>query len=487
MNRQIRRLGVALMLLFGVLFVQLNRIQVVDAHRYDASPLNNRAIVRDFSRSRGAIISADGAVLAESVDSHDRFRFQRTYPERDLFGSVTGWFSFTLGSSGAERQFNDWLAGQNDILAARSIADLFSDRRHVGDVVLTIRKDLQALARDTLGNREGSAVVLDPRSGAILALYSWPSYDPNLLSTHNTKQAGDAKALYELNPAKPLLANSYQERYFPGSTFKLVTAAAGLDSGKVTVDAPSYPVTDSYTPPLTTRPIRNFGGEVCGGRLFEILKVSCNTSFAQMGVDLGASIMSGTADKFGFNQSVPLDLPNPATSHYPAASAFERDTPKLAQTAFGQNDVQATPLQMALVAAAIANGGEIMKPHVLSEIRDEKGVTLRRFSPSVWRRALSPGAASVLTQAMIGVVQGGTATRMQIAGVTVAAKTGTAQIKEGSNLANAWIVGFAPADHPRVVVAVMVKAQPGLSEATGGRVAAPIGQRLLAKALADVP
>jgi peptidoglycan glycosyltransferase len=285
-------------------------------------------------------------------------------------------------------------------------------------------------------------------------------------------------------PAKPLLANAYQERYFPGSTFKLVTASAGLESGVVTPDNPTYPAEGSFTPPLTTRPIKNFDGKVCGGTLADILRVSCNTAFARMGLDVGGPAMTKTAEAYGFNTDIPLDLPGPiAQGRFPAAAEFVQDLPKLAQSAFGQNDVQASPLLMALVAAAVADNGTIMAPHVLKEIRDSDGTVLRSEPIGVWKRPISPTTASILRDDMVGVVKGGTAVKLQIPGVTVAGKTGTAQLGTTPPSSHAWIVGFAPAEAPRVVVVVLVKAQPGVSDITGGAVAAPIARAVLEAAL----
>ncbi len=204
-------------------------------------------------------------------------------------------------------------------------------------------------------------------------MWSFPSYDPNLLATHNFEDAETARQFLLQAPGDPLVPATYRERYFPGSTFKTVTASAGLESGQVTATEPVYPVSTSYTPPLTTRPIQNFGGSACGGDLFNILRVSCNTAFAQMGVDLGPEVMVGEAEAYGFNDRPPLDLPVPAPSAFPPVSFFDLNTPALAQAAIGQNDVQATPLQMALVAAGVANGGVVMQPHVMQEVRNSDG------------------------------------------------------------------------------------------------------------------
>jgi len=483
-NRQIRRLGIALLALYFVLFVQLNWLQIVKADDYNKNPSNNREVVRDFTRDRGVIVSADGAVVAESVDSDDRFRRQRVYPQGPLMAQITGYFSFSYGTEGVERVYNDELAGQTDAQKLSGLADLFDDQANVGDVQLTVRTDVQAAAQAGLADRRGSVVALDPRTGAILAMYSNPSYDPNLLANHDLEAVRQVREVMIADPANPLLTRAYQERYFPGSTYKIVTASAGLESGLVTTENPSYPVTDSYTPPLTTRPIRNFNGGTCGGRLIEVIQRSCNTAFAQMGVDLGPQIMVERAEAFGFNDAPPIDLPRPAESFYPPVEAFNQDTPKLAQTAFGQNDVQATPLQMAMVAAAVANDGVIMTPHVMSQINDRSGGMLDRYEPTVWKTPLSPQNAAILQEGMVAVVNGGTGTNAAIDGVQVAAKTGTAQLGTDPPTVHNWMIAYAPADNPRVAVAVLVERQPEEDDFTGGVIAAPIARQIIEAVLA---
>lgn len=491
MSKQIRNVGVFLMVCYAALFVQVNRLTIFEANALKDNPANNREVERDFSSPRGSIITADGTVVARSVPSNDQYKFQREYPTRDLFAHVTGYFAFELGSAGLERSYNDELAGRTIDFDLREVSDLFVDRERVGDLTLSMRNDVQQVARQELGQRQGSVVALDPRNGEILALWSFPSYDPNALATHDFNAAEAASNLLNADPEKPTLARSYQDNFFPGSTFKIVTAAAGVERGGVTPDQPDYPARQAYQPvgaggrPVG-RPIGNFGGATCGGTLFPIMEASCNSAFAQMGAeDAGADAMIDTARAFGFNQDVPIDLPRPARSSFP--TNFENDPPKLAQSSIGQNDVQATPLQMALVAAAVANGGEIMTPHVVREVRDDQGEVVDTIpTDDVWTRAMSSGTADVLRQGMIGVVQDGTASRLDddLPGYEVGGKTGTAQIGS-SDSSHAWIIGFAgpPGEAPSVAVAVIVEGQPGVSEQTGGRVAAPIASAVMRQAL----
>jgi peptidoglycan glycosyltransferase len=479
MTRQIKHLGIGLMACFLVLFLQLNRLTVIDQKKLNDNPNNTREILRDFSHPRGSITTADGELIARSVATDDRFKLQRQYPDGSLYAAVTGYFSFTLGSAGVEKTYNDQLAGRSQGLSLQHLGDLFVQKDKVGDVTVTLRDDLQRIAAQQLGNREGSVVALDPRTGAILALYSNPSYDPNVLADHDTNKAAAAAASMDADPEKPRLNRSYQERYFPGSTFKVVTATAALESGKFTMDAPSFPVATEFTPQGTNRPLHNFDGEACGGNLLNALKVSCNTVFAQVGVQVGADQMIKTAQDFGFDHDVPIDLTNAAQSTFP--TDFTRNTPALAQSAFGQSDVSATPLQMAMVAAAVANDGKIMKPHVLQEVRNADARVIERYHKGEWRTAMDPQTASELRNAMLTVVQSGTATRLAVPGFTVGGKTGTAQLGVDPPRSHAWIIGFAGPEGqaPTIAVAVIVQGQAEVSNATGGRIAAPIAQSVL--------
>lgn len=497
MKRQIKRLGIGFVVLYAVLFLKLNQVQVFQAEELTDSPENTRVLQRDFNEPRGDIVSADGAVLATSEERRAALRYQRVYPDGELFAHVTGYYSFSLGASGVEREYNDDLAGRTPALELNQLGDFLTAESSEGDVLLTVRKDIQAVARDALAGQEGSVVALDPRDGSILAMYSNPTFDPNVVSDNDTERANAAKSLYDAAEGAPLLAHTYRERYFPGSTFKVVTATAGLASGSVTVDSPEYPVVSEYTPPLTNRPISNFGGSNCGGTLFAILAQSCNSSFAQMGVEqVGADDMVDTAEAFGFNAEPPLDLPRPAESVFPTdfgsvvsnpagKAPVNEDAPRLAQSSIGQNDVAATPLQMALVAAGVANGGEIMSPHVLRSVRARDGEVVRTYEPSVWRQASSASEAATMREAMVGVVTGGTATEMQIAGQEVGAKTGTAQLGTEPATSHAWMIAFAgaPGEEPRVAVAVVITNVSGASNQTGGRVAGPVARTVTEAAL----
>lgn len=502
MNKHIRFLGVGLLVCFVALFVQLNRLQLVQQEELQANPANNRQIERDFSRERGSIFTRDGTIIATSVEVDDDLERERTYPEGDLYAHTTGYFSFQFGADGLERVYNDELAGQTTAQRFDSLADIFQDRDTTANLTVTLRHDVQVVAKEALGDRKGSVVALDPRTGDILAFWSYPSYDPSVLGSVDLAAAEALWNSYEAlpNTEDPRLARMYREIFFPGSTFKVVTLAAALDANVATVSEPVFPPADEYVAPLTTVALRNFGGSTCGGDLLDALRVSCNTVFAQLAAEvIGADPMIEVAERFGFNEVPPLDLPGGAASVFPddyGAQVGETDgdppvpvlenTPALAQAGIGQNDVKATPLQMALVAAGIANGGVLMEPHLMHEIRDQQGGLVDAYDPRVWRGVLSSADADVLRAAMVAVATGGTATGVAIPGFEVGGKTGTAQVDaDRPDDTHAWIIGFAgdPGEAPSVAVAVIVESEIDAGQQTGGTVAAPIARAVLAAAL----
>jgi peptidoglycan glycosyltransferase len=482
-NRQIKVLGVAMLLLFSALFVQVNYLQVFAADRLNNHPANTRAIVRDFAQPRGVIQTSDGVVVARSVETGGEFERLRQYPEAGLFAHITGYFSFTFGGEGVEREYNNELVGRDQQFSVDSLGDLLVRRQRTGDVTLTISKALQETAAAALGQRTGAVVAVDPRNGAVLAMVDYPTFDPNLLSVHDQAAVRQAWDALNADPDKPLLPRAYRERYFPGSSFKIVTASAALETGAATLTQPVYPQLSALPLPQTdNQTLQNFGGGTCGGPLPEAMRVSCNTAFAQLGMDMGAPALAGVAGNFGFRDAPPLDLPAPARSVFPEASEFSRDLPALAKSAIGQQDVSATPLQMALVAAGIANNGVVMAPHVMAEVTNVEGEVVERFEPRPWKQAVSSSVARQVRDMMVQVVAAGTGTRAQIPGVSVAGKTGTAQT--GLDTSHVWFVGFAPADNPRVAVAVVLENIPNREDPTGGALAAPIARAVMQAALA---
>jgi len=494
MNQRIRHLTVALIVLFGILLVQLTNWQVVQRNSLVNDSRNKRVTMRDFDAPRGDIITADGSVIAETLpvdaaNGSSRYKYQRTYPKGDLFANITGYYTLGYGSTQLERTQSDVLSGKTAQQKLEATGGLFSKADVSGTVHVTLRADLQAAAKKALGNREGSVVVLDPKTGAVLAMYSNPSYDPNLIASHNGNTVNEALNTLQTDAAKPLLANAYQERYMPGSTFKIVTTTVGLETGKIDLMS-VFKNERAWIPPNTKKPIRNYGKKVCGGDLAEVFRRSCNIPFAQTAVAIGPDLMVNGANRFGFDERIPFDLPGAAASTFGGTAAdFADSLALLAIHGFGQGQVQVTPLHMAMIAGAVANGGVMMKPHVIDSTLTHNGTVMNTTSPEVWKTPMSPATAATMTQLMIGVAQSGTAACcLQLKnGISVAAKTGTAQLNaEGQKQrSHAWITAFAPAEAPRFVVSVFIKGvNDVVSASTGGHLAGPVARDVLNVALA---
>lgn len=482
MNLRIRHLTVGLLVLYAVLFVQLNIVQLVRADDYRSNEANTRDIVRQFSEPRGRIITGDGRTIAESIVVATDLERLRSYPDGELYAHVTGYLSLNFGASGLERSLNEELAGATTEIGVKSLADLFVERDRTADVIVTLDHEVQRIAQAALGDRKGAVVAMDPRTGALLALWSWPSFDPNELAAHDLAAVADARQRLLDAPGAPLRSRAHQERYPPGSTFKLVTAAAAIESLHATPTDPIFEVAAEYIAPQTERPITNFGGSACGGDLTELMRVSCNTGFAELGVIVGANRMAVTARAFGFNERPDTDLPDAVASVFPSVEFFEDNVPLLAQSAIGQFEVAATPLQMAMIAAAIANDGVLMRPHVVAEVVDSDGTVVRRTEPEVLNQPVARETADDIETMMEGVVAAGTARTMQIPGVRVAAKTGTAELGTVDGT-HAWVVGFAPVGAPRIAVAVFVEGDATTGQQTGGAVAGPIAREVIRSGL----
>jgi peptidoglycan glycosyltransferase len=479
-NRAIGRVATAVVVLLLLLVAQLTYLQVIDAKDLANDPRNSRTYLSDFTRPRGEIITADGKVLAKSIPSKDEYEYQRVYPYGELFAQTVGYQSVVVGSTGIEKEYNAVLSGRDrSHLQLRDLGDLLLGRKQTGNVVLSLRADVQLIIKSALGNQAGSVVVMDPRTGALLGMYSNPSFDPQPLAGHDPKAV---QAYWRsLNPESPdttLLPRAYRQRYPPGSTFKIATTEAALDTGTATPTS-QFAHRRSFTPPQAGRSISNFGGESCGGTLEESFVHSCNTTFAQLGLELGEKFppqLSG----FGIYEAPPIDLsPGAAVSSGPVPGTFNDNKPVFALAGIGQGEVAATPLQMALIGGAVADHGTVMRPHVAAEIRDDEGRKVSTITPKAWKVAMPPATAATITEFMTQVVARGTGTAGQIAGVTVAGKTGTAQSCE-TCAPHAWFVAFAPAENPQYAVAVFVERGGNMgNEATGGHVAAPIAASVL--------
>ena len=477
MNTGIRRVGAVVLVLFIGLVAQLTYLQLIDSNKLADDPHNTRKFLQDLSRPRGPIVSADGVVLAKSVpESNDDLKYQRIYPAltAQLFAHVVGYQSINYGSSGVEAQYSSALAGR-DITTLHS---LLNPRRTTGTVVLNLSVKAQLAAAQGLAGRRGSVVVLNVRTGGVVAAYSNPTFNPQPLASHNVKVAQVARQFLLADPTNPMLARVWRELYPPGSTFKTVTAGTALQDN-VDVNK-QFPVLTELKLPLTTATLQNFGGESCGGTMEEGFIESCNTTFGQIGLDLNEQLATGI-QRFGVNtEPPPSDLnPSAVQSIGPRKGTFNIEQPRFAQAAIGQGPVAVTPLEMALVAESVATGGVMLEPHVANRIEDSDGNVVRRFPRTPWRRTMDPATAATLRQWMIEVVQRGTGTAAQIPGIAVAGKTGTAE-NAPDQPPHAWFIAFAPADDPLYAIAVLVEhGGSSQAETTGGRVAAPIAAEVL--------
>jgi peptidoglycan glycosyltransferase len=478
MNTPLRRLSVAVMLLFGLLLLNANYLQVVKAGSLHENSHNPRLIAEEYSRQRGPIV-VGGTQVARSVETDDRLKYLRKYSQPKLYAPATGFYSLVYGATGIEQEANSVLAGTDSSLFVRRIIDLLTQTPPKGgSVALTLDPGAQKAAYDglrKLGAR-GAVVALDPTTGAILAMVSTPSYDPNLISGHDTASVRASYNRLASQKSRPMLNRALRETYPPGSTFKLVTAAAALESGRYTPDSKvdNSAVLDL---PQTTATLPNENGGPCTSgeaTLTVALENSCNVSFGAVGLDLGDAALRDQARKFGFDSAYEVPMRSVA-SHFPESL----NPPQTAQSAIGQFDVRATPLQMAMVAAAIANRGVVMEPYLVQQVRGPKLEVLDTHKPRSLGEAVSPQTASQLTGMMVKVVEQGTGTNGRIPGVPVAGKTGTAQ-QGGGRTPHAWFVSFAPADtEPKVAVAVLVEDGADQPEISGNGLAAPIAQAVM--------
>jgi penicillin-binding protein A len=486
MERQIRLLATGFLILFGLLGLNINYIQVIAASDLANNPANKRLLIQEYDVQRGQILGADGrTVIATSEETKGALKYLRRYPLGPLYSHLSGYYSFVFGRSELEQSYNDELSGRAPEVALQTFVDevLGRDRRGAS-LVLTIDPQLQQAADTGLGDRPGAVAAINPQTGEVLALVANPSFDPNVLSSHDGKSIRNAWNRLNADPAKPLLSAASDDFFPPGSTFKILVAAAALEDG-MTPDS-SFPNPPELDLPQTTETLENFGGDHCLGGASEVtlaqaLEVSCNVVFAEIGLELGAEKLADQARAFGLSGDIPFDI-SFQEGNFPPAEAFAEDLPGVAFSAIGQKDVRLNVLHMALIAGAIGNGGVMMEPRLVKEVRDPTGRIVRRLQPKSFGAPLSPENAGALTQMMQAVVESGTGTAAQIPGVTVAGKTGTAQNPGGDP--HAWFTAFAPAEQPTVAVAVVVLNGGDLgSEATGGAVAAPIARTVMEEAL----
>jgi penicillin-binding protein A len=546
MDRRVRQIaGLITLLLLAVAasagWVQGIRAEQIAAHEpvspaTDEVARNRFRIFQECRWRRGDILSIDGQPLAETVEAPEgrRCLYERRYPLKSLAAHVVGQWSLHFGKTGLESAYNTDLVGEP--VPARSFSELLQPRPRIGNTLIsTIDTRLQREALKALGDRRGGVVALNPKTGAVYVAASNPSYDPNPLASNDRLVAEQARCELGIgfkqlsdgtqqtdedgdpieckNPSAPLVSVALQARRPPGSSFKVVTAAAALESGKYTPDTNTVGGS-SYTAPGDTRAIHNFGSGSCGGSLANALRVSCNTSFARVAVEVGADRLYSTAQAMGFDQfggeqfigcdgEPDSDISQTRQGCLPRAlKRADGVTEKLttpafrARAGFGQWVIQASPYGMAQVAATVANGGFVPRPRFAERVIDRRGEVVREIRTGIGESALSPEAAGQLGQMMRGVVAGGTASgafggfRIPAAGKTGTAQQpscpadeaevfGVTQLRCGA-LPHAWFIAFAPFEDPAIAIAVLVERGGGNNEAaTGGRIAAPVARQVL--------
>lgn len=475
MNRPIRRVAIVALIMFALLLGNQTYTIVFRQDSLNAQPTNRRTRDEEFAQDRGPIMVGQTAV-AQTVPSENQFRFQRTYADGRLYAPVTGFYSYDHGRTGLESSFNRELAGTADSqFINRFLNSLTGEVPTGASIETTINARAQRAAFEGLGDRKGAVVALDPRTGEVLALVSTPSFDPNQIANHDLSAARQAYLDLDADPSRPMSNRAVREIYPPGSVFKLVTASAALENGMTTETLVDSPATLRL--PQTTTDLGNQTD--CGGDKITIeqaLKVSCNTAFANIALTLGDDALRAQAEKFGFG-SRPLPELNGVASRYP-------DNPNLPQTALtgiGQYEVAATPLQMAMVTAAIANGGQLFEPHLVARVRAANLNVISTTRPHLQSQPLQRQNADALAKMMVTVVEDGTGTNAQISGHTVGGKTGTAQ-SAPDRPPYAWFTSYAldNSGQPVVAVAVFVEdADVPRSEVGGNRVAAPIARAVM--------
>lgn len=473
MNPPLRKLLVVIVIMFITLMAAATSIQFFRAGSLNADARNARTLYREYGIDRGPMIVA-GTPITSSEPASGPYSYQRTYSQPELYAHVTGYLSVTHNSmTGLERAENEVLGGSADALATQRLGELLTGRQpQGGGVALTIDPQAQQAAWDALGNRRGAVVAIEPDTGRILALVSKPAFDPNLIASHDAQTANSAWENYLADEAKPLINRAIGgELYAPGSAFKIITAAAMIENGLTADSVVQAP--HSYSPPGTSHEIYNPLRRDCGDgsgavSLRTAFVQSCNTAFAIGGIDLGADKLGQMARAFGFEQELQIPL-----AVRPSRFPEPEDQAALAMAAFGQRNVLTSPMQMAMVAAAVANNGTLMKPYLVDQTLTADLGVISQTSPQVLANPISATTAAELRSMMVDVVNRGTGSFAALPGVQVAGKTGSAEIAAGVE-PHAWFAGFDATDKPRVAVGVFVE-----NGGDGGHAAGPVAQAVI--------
>lgn len=469
MNRQISKMFVFVVVIFGLLVAFTSLWTVFDADSLRANPANRRSLLEAQRIPRGVIQARDGSPLAVSQPegSGQQQTFVRNYPQGPLAAQLIGYSFINLGQAGMESSYNDVLAGSKNGFG--SFLNTLEGRKPRGDdVKSTIDPAAQRAATAALAGRPGSVVALEPQTGRVRVMASVPDYDPN--------QVPQLFGQLNRQSGSPLFNRATQARYPPGSTMKVVTAAAALDTGDFTPDS----VLNGRSPQqIGGAPLNNFHGEQFGNiSLTDALTQSVNTVYAQVGERVGKQTMYEYMDRFGFDRKPPINYPLDqlsASGVFKGNALLGPNAPvDIARVAIGQERLGATPLQMAMVASAVANGGVLMQPQLAESVSTNSGRDQQAVDPQPMSTVMKPSTAQALTVMMSRVVQEGTGTQAGLSGINVAGKTGTAEVGAGDTN-QVWFIGFAPVDNPKMVVAVTIERAQG----QGGTVAAPVAKAVL--------
>ncbi|WP_028245610.1 peptidoglycan D,D-transpeptidase FtsI family protein [Pseudoclavibacter soli] len=482
MTTRLRRVTIVVFALFLSLFVSSSLIQTVFADSLNADSRNTRVIRDGYKIQRGSIL-AGNTVIAQSEASDSVFKYVRTYPGGEAYSSITGYYSHVLASTGIEASENVDLTGVGKSQTVEQLINRINGTTQRGsDVTLSIDPDIQQAAWDALGDRNGAAVAIEPSTGRILALVSKPSYDAAALADNDSDTANQVFDTLSADSSQPLVNRAIAgDTYAPGSTFKLVMTAAALENG-YTPDS-DFDNPAALTLEQSTTQIHNVTNRACGSGTSKVtlkvaLQYSCNIPFAELGLELGSDKVKSTAEAFGFDQDLSIPLAVTA-SRYPTPTS----PAELQLSSFGQANVRVTPLQMASVAATIANGGTRLQPSLIDQVRNQSLEVTSQFEKTELGQAISPETAQTLTDLMVNNVST-EISGARIDGVDVAGKTGTAETTKDGQY-NLWFTGFAPANDPKVAVAVVVEDGGSYNNSEGSnKVAAPIAQKIM-KAVLD--
>jgi peptidoglycan glycosyltransferase len=478
-TKELRRLSILMLLMFLALFASTSVIQVVQAEALAENSRNTRALYDSYEVQRGSII-ASGAAIASSVPSNDVYTWQRVYVDGDMWAPVTGYINPVLGAAtGIEQAMNQELSGTAGSQFLDRVERIFTGQPPRGsNVELTLDAAVQRAAYDALGELQGAVIAIEPSTGRVLAMVTSPSYDTNLLASHNTDEVNTLYEALDDDPAHPLFNRAIGgDLNPPGSTFKLVVASAALASGRYTPDS-TVPNPGSYQLPQSSTVIFNASGGACGPgdtvTIADALRLSCNIPFAELAVELGDTAIRDEAEKYGFNAAFSMPLESTPSS-YPRAL----DEPQTALTGFGQGQVTATPLQMAMVSAGIANEGVVMNPRMVDQVIGADLSVQQTVEDTEFGSALSAELAAQMVSMMVANVSDGAASGATIDGVDVGGKTGTAE-NGADRPYTLWFTGFAPAANPEVAVAVVVEDGGGEGQSgSGNTIAAPIAKKVM--------